>query len=108
MRGLRCEPLFKARPTKGVETVEEGEGLIEHFGANGTCQFFFKVKQASLLGSCHLLQIIRLGPLSSLQAGLHLVLGGECSRNYIFSMDPSAKVANPNVSNEGEDMGQCI
>jgi hypothetical protein len=33
-RGLKGEPFFQAGAAKGVQAVEEGEGLVEEVGAD--------------------------------------------------------------------------
>lgn len=43
---LMGEPFFQARATEGVQAVDQGERLIEDFGADETDQFLLQVQQA--------------------------------------------------------------
>lgn len=88
-----------------MQTVEEREGLIEHFGANGACQFFLEIQQPRFWGSCHFLFDYDQAQYRAYKPDYIFVLGEKRWRSGIFSMDLSANVASPNVSNEGEDKG---
>lgn len=40
------EPFFQTRATEGVQTVEESQRLVEHFGANEADEFFLEIEQS--------------------------------------------------------------